>query len=571
MSTLADIRPGQVLGRYEFLAPIAQGGMASVWAARQWGSRGFSKIVAVKMMLPTISDDPKFERMFLDEARIASKIRHNHVVEILDLGEQNSVLYLVMEWVDGESLSAIRRYAAEKGGVPIAVAVRIIADVCSGLHAAHELRDDEGQPFGLVHRDVSPQNILVGYDGVSKVLDFGVAKVAGRTTDTTNVGHARGKPPYMAPEQALGHPIDRRADIFSLGIVLYQLITGKHPFRGENDIATLHNIISQQPVISPKAFISNLPDGLEQIMLSALERNPANRFQSAREMELSLESLFDETLGRIRSEEIGRLISVWLGVRGEERRSALREAIKRADNAETPLVERGILSKSVSTNVVETTQPGAKAVTFGASPKMNSSEIEAFEENLPDIDALMRQPDGQRRESYEESSVRSSDRTIEIQEKTIVDQDPNWHRANRSAVKAAAYFERNGRRRFLSRMGFIIVLAMSTSALATWAFVSALRSKTETPPPIKSKIEERKKTVAPMHNREILTEPKSEEPARVTSSVNAEATAPSILPSTVPTVIPDVKPSRGNRQNTQSKKRPSGPSYNLPPIPSPGF
>jgi serine/threonine-protein kinase len=571
MSTLADIRPGQVLGRYEFLAPIAQGGMASVWAARQWGSRGFSKIVAVKMMLPTISDDPKFERMFLDEARIASKIRHNHVVEILDLGEQNSVLYLVMEWVDGESLSAIRRYAAEKGGVPIAVAVRIIADVCSGLHAAHELRDDEGQPIGLVHRDVSPQNILVGYDGVSKVLDFGVAKVAGRTTDTTNVGHARGKPPYMAPEQALGHPIDRRADVFSLGIVLYQLITGKHPFRGENDIATLHNIISEQPVISPKAFISNLPDGLERIMLSALERNPAKRFQSAREMELSLESLFDEALGRIRSEEIGRLVSVWLGVRGEERRSALREAIKRADNAETPSDGRGVLRKSASTNMVEPSQPEAKDVNFGSPAKLSQGDVEAYEKRQLKSVLSTRQSVDQSREFDEESQVKSSDQTIEIQERTIVDQDPNLFRSNLSAKKATKYYDRNGRNRFLSRMGFIIVLAMSTSALATWAFVSGLRSKTETRSLTNARVEERKKTGNLTQNREIFTERKPEEPARVTSEVNVETAAPSILPSTVPTVIPDVKPFRGNRQNTQSKKRPPGPSYNLPPIPSPGF
>jgi serine/threonine-protein kinase len=523
------------------------------------------------MMLPTISDDPKFERMFLDEARIASKIRHNHVVEILDLGEQNSVLYLVMEWVDGESLSAIRRYAAEKGGVPIAVAVRIIADVCSGLHAAHELRDDEGQPIGLVHRDVSPQNILVGYDGVAKVLDFGVAKVAGRTTDTTNVGHARGKPPYMAPEQALGHPIDRRADVFSLGIVLYQLITGKHPFRGENDIATLHNIISDQPVISPKAFISNLPDGLERIMLSALERNPAKRFQSAREMELSLESLFDEALGRVRSEEIGRLVSLWLGVRGAERRSALREAIKRADNAETPSVRRGVLSKTASTNVVEPSQPGAKDVNFGSSAKLSQTDVEAHEEGQLESVPATRQPVGQPREFDEESQVRSSDRTIEIQERTIVDQDPNLFRSNLLAKKATKYYERNGKNRILSRMGFIIVLAMSTSALATWAYVSGLRSKTEKRSLTNATVEERKKTGSLTQNREILTERKPEEPARVTFDGSVETAAPSILPSTVPTVIPDVKPFRGNRQNTQSKKRPSGPSYNLPPIPSPGF
>jgi serine/threonine-protein kinase len=339
MSTLADIQPGQALGRYELLAPIAQGGMASVWAARQWGSRGFSKIVAIKTMLPTISEDPRFERMFLDEARIASKIRHNHVVEILDLGEQDSMLYLVMELVDGESLSTIRRAAAEHGGIPLPVAVRIIADVCAGLHAAHELQDDEGESFGLVHRDVSPQNILVGYDGVAKVLDFGVAKVAGRTADTTGIGHARGKPPYMAPEQALGHSLDRRADIFSLGIVLYQLVAERHPFRGENDIATLHNIISDRPVTSPRSCVPDLPEGLERIILKALERDPAQRFQSAREMELALETCIEDEIGRIRNEEIGQFVTSCLGARGADRRNSLREAIRRADVAEVTQVD----------------------------------------------------------------------------------------------------------------------------------------------------------------------------------------------------------------------------------------
>ncbi|MCA9647064.1 MAG: serine/threonine protein kinase, partial [Myxococcales bacterium] len=174
MQTLGEIQPGQTLGRYEFLVPIAQGGMAAVWAARLHGTRGFSKTVAIKTMLPTISDDPMFEQMFLDEATIASNIRHPNVVQIQDLGEQNDILYLVMEWVDGEPLSAIRRAAAKEGGIPRNIAVRIVADACAGLHAAHELKDETGEPLGLVHRDISPQNILLTFDGQVKIVDFGV-------------------------------------------------------------------------------------------------------------------------------------------------------------------------------------------------------------------------------------------------------------------------------------------------------------------------------------------------------------------------------------------------------------
>jgi serine/threonine protein kinase len=347
MRHLSDIKPGQVIGRYEFLAPIAQGGMAAVWAARQRGSRGFSRVVAIKTMLPSISEDPRFERMFLDEAQIASRIRHEHVVEILDLGEENEILYLVMEWVDGESLSVLRRRAAQREGIPLRLAVRIVADVCAGLHAAHELGDDDGRPIGLVHRDVSPQNVLVGYDGNVKILDFGVAKVAGRTTDTTNIGHARGKPPYMAPEQALGKVIDRRADVFSLGIIFYQLLVGRHPFRGENDIATLHNIISDQAVVRPSEVLPTMTQAVEAIALRAIDRDPDQRFQTAQEFELALEAVLDTQLGRVRAEEIGRFMVETMGPAQEDRRSAIRDAIRLADSDEPTQLDVSLGSSTV--------------------------------------------------------------------------------------------------------------------------------------------------------------------------------------------------------------------------------
>ncbi len=338
MKTLKDIRPGQTVGRYEFLVPIAQGGMAAVWAARQRGSRGFSKTVAVKTMLPTISDDPRFEQMFLDEARIASRIRHPNVVEILDLGEQDDVLYLVMEWVDGEPLSLVRFTAVEAGPFPLQIAVKIVTDACAGLHAAHELVDEDGKKVGLVHRDISPQNILVGYDGAVKLVDFGVAKTGGRTAETTNAGQVKGKPPYMSPEQALGKPVDRRTDLFALGIVLYQLATGRHPMRGETDVATLHNIVSSQPVLPPGVFNSACPIQLERIIMKALARDPDQRFQTARDFELALEEVTLQSMPRVRTEEVGRFVNELLGSHGEERRAAVRESIRLAD-------ERGLATR----------------------------------------------------------------------------------------------------------------------------------------------------------------------------------------------------------------------------------
>jgi len=331
MRTLQEIQPGQTLGRYEFLVPIAEGGMASVWAARLRGSRGFSKTVAVKTMLPSVSDDPQFEQMFLDEAQIASRIRHPNVVEILDLGEEDEVLYLVMEWVDGEPLSNLRRAAAKHGGIPRNIAVRIIADASAGLHAAHELKDEAGQLVGLVHRDISPQNVLITFDGVVKIVDFGVAKAAGRSTGQTTAGQVKGKPPYMSPEQALGEPVDRRTDVFALGIILYQLTTGKHPFRGESDLVTLQNIVSDKPVVPPRAYDKQYPRALEALLMKALDRDREARFQTCAELESAIDHAFGAEMPRARTEDVAKFMREMLGSRGEDRRKALLESIRAAD------------------------------------------------------------------------------------------------------------------------------------------------------------------------------------------------------------------------------------------------
>jgi serine/threonine-protein kinase len=331
MRTLEEIQPGQTLGRYEFLVPIAEGGMASVWAARLKGSRGFSKTVAVKTMLPSVSEDPQFEQMFLDEASIASRIRHPNVVEILDLGEEEEVLYLVMEWVDGEPLSNLRRAAAKGGGIPRGIALRVVADACAGLHAAHELKDEAGELVGLVHRDVSPQNVLITFDGMVKIVDFGVAKAAGRSSGQTTAGQVKGKPPYMSPEQALGEPVDRRTDVFALGIILYQLTTGKHPFRGESDLVTLQNIVSDKPIVLPRAHDKQFPRGLEAVVMKALDRNRDLRFQSCADFEAAIDQVFSTEVPRARMEDVGRFMRETLGERGEVRRKALLDSIRLAD------------------------------------------------------------------------------------------------------------------------------------------------------------------------------------------------------------------------------------------------
>lgn len=330
MSDAGSSSSGRTLGRYELLIPIAEGGMASVWAARMKGQRGFQKIVAIKQMKPELSDDPNFETMFLDEASLVSQLKHPHLAEILDLGEENDILFQVMEFVDGEPLNLLLRKA--KGGIPIPICVRITREACSGLHAAHELRDENGVPLNLVHRDVSLQNILVTYDGVTKIIDFGVAKALSNA-QKTSAGQVKGKVPYMSPEQIVsGSTIDRRSDIFALGIVLYQLVTGKHPFRGDTDLETMMHICDPKPAAPPSKLVPSIPPALEQVILKSLEKDRARRFTTMDEMLRALEVSLPPDR-HASSEDVAHFMREHLGQRGDQRRQAIQDAGRALDVA----------------------------------------------------------------------------------------------------------------------------------------------------------------------------------------------------------------------------------------------
>jgi serine/threonine protein kinase len=329
---LEAISAGQVLGRYELLLPIAQGGMASVWAARLKGTRGFQKMVAIKTMLPGLIDDPQFERMFLDEASLASQVRHPHVIEIMDLGEQDGILYIVMEWVDGEPISVILKYAAARGGIPLPVAVHVAIQASRGLHAAHELRDDAGSLVGLVHRDVSPQNVLLTYDGVVKVVDFGVAKVTNRASSETRAGQLKGKIAYMSPEQLKGDKIDRRTDVFAMGIMLYMMTTGRHPFRGDDEPSTIRQITAEEPAVPPSTLVANYPTALEQVVMQAIAKDPAKRLPTANDMVLAL----TRAMPPATDEEVAAFLRTLLPDRLEKRKATIKSALEAADRRDLP-------------------------------------------------------------------------------------------------------------------------------------------------------------------------------------------------------------------------------------------
>ena len=317
---------GQVLGRYELLLRIAQGGMARVWAARLHGTRGFRKLVAVKTILPGVMDNERLERMFMEEATLASGLHHPNVVETMELGEQDGVLFMALEWVDGEPLSLVMNEAQKSGGVPLSVGVNLIAQACKGLHAAHELADESGSPLGIVHRDISPHNLLVTYSGIAKVLDFGIAKATQRSSGLTEAGEVKGKLAYMAPEQVRGRPVDRRTDIFSLGTVLYALTTGHHPWKGDHPGATTERLCSDRPVTPPSAIVDDYPPGLEAVVLRALQKNADERFANAHEMLCALEDAVTDSLEANAEARVADFMSGLVGPRGVERRKRVRLA-----------------------------------------------------------------------------------------------------------------------------------------------------------------------------------------------------------------------------------------------------
>jgi serine/threonine-protein kinase len=277
------------LGRYEILRHLASGGMAEVLLARASGIEGFVRHVVIKRIHPDQAGDKAFVEMFLDEARLAATLHHHHIVQVYDIGQEAGEYFFAMEYVHGEDLSRLLAGVAKKREkVPLDHCATIVTCACAALHYAHDQRGADGRPLGIVHRDISPQNILVGYDGNVKVVDFGIAKAAMRSQETRS-GTLKGKVSYMSPEQCTGKAIDRRSDVFALGIVLYELVTAKRLFRGETDFNTMSAIVSGV-IPPPSEHRPDLPPALEAIIMQALARSPAERYQTADELRIALEA-----------------------------------------------------------------------------------------------------------------------------------------------------------------------------------------------------------------------------------------------------------------------------------------
>lgn len=280
--------PQAVIGRYALYGQIASGGMATVHYGRLVGEVGFSRTVAIKRMHPHCATDPEFASMFIDEARLAARIRHPNVVPVLDVVTTDGELSLVMEYVQGETLSWLfRRGRKLEKRIPIRVVASIIVGVLEGLHAAHEAVSESGSPLGIVHRDVSPQNIMVGVDGISRVLDFGIAKASVRL-QTTKDGQLKGKLQYMAPEQIRSVPVDRRTDIYAVSAVLWEALGGRRLFDAENEAAIMCKVLEgDAPRL--RSVDPSIPEAIEAVVARGLALNPDDRFQSAQEMAIAIE------------------------------------------------------------------------------------------------------------------------------------------------------------------------------------------------------------------------------------------------------------------------------------------
>ena len=332
------------LGSFEIVRRLARGGMAEIFLARTSGPSGFEKLVVLKKILPKYAGKPKFVQLFLDEARLAATLDHPNIAQVYDIGMSDGSYFFTMEYLHGQDMRAILHRTWRTGErFPIEHAVQVARHVASALHFAHDKQGPDGVALGIVHRDVSPSNVIVTYDGATKLLDFGVAKTTARTA-RTRTGALKGKISYMSPEQARGAPTDRRSDIFSLGIVLWEMVTTQRLYRGENDLATLQLIITQPPK-PPSAVRPDVPPELERIVLRALAQDPDERYATAEQLvtdldELAREHKLKQTSNALAA-TVSQLFAIELGAWREARAAGvpLAEHLHDAGDMTTPVGE----------------------------------------------------------------------------------------------------------------------------------------------------------------------------------------------------------------------------------------
>ncbi len=336
------------VGRYEVISHLATGGMAQIYLARQTGLGSFERHVVLKTILRERASDQRFVTMFLDEAKLAATLNHQNVAQVYEVDQADGAYFMAMEYVHGENTRAILETTLRRGWtIPLELALMIISGAAAGLHHAHERRGKGGQPLNIVHRDVSPANIMVGYDGSVKVLDFGIAKAEERATKTVG-GTIKGKYGYMSPEQCKGKPIDRRSDIFALGICLYELTTLRRAFKGNDDFETMKRIVSGD-VVPPSVAVPGYPQELEAIVLTAMATEPDQRFQTAAELIEALDAFAVRSKLTGSATAMGRFMTQLFGSKREPWVDGVRAGV----NDKTEITDNPIDEDNEKTSVVE--------------------------------------------------------------------------------------------------------------------------------------------------------------------------------------------------------------------------
>jgi eukaryotic-like serine/threonine-protein kinase len=306
----------QAFGKYQLLKKLATGGMAEVWLARQTGIEGFQKELVVKRILPHLAEDREFVEMFKNEALIAARFNHPNIAQVYEFGEANGTYYIAMEFIHGEDLGRVMRKASGMNQwIARPLAIRIVASACEGLYYAHSRNDDRGQPLNVVHRDISPQNILISFDGSVKLVDFGIAKAADQASMTKS-GAIKGKFAYMAPEQAAGKHLDRRADIFAIGLVLYEMLTGHRPLKKDSELATLQ--AAMECAIPSPSEVADVPRDMDHVVMRALAKSADDRYDNAREFQTALEELLVNERWLVTSGQISELMKTLFAERLDE-------------------------------------------------------------------------------------------------------------------------------------------------------------------------------------------------------------------------------------------------------------
>jgi serine/threonine-protein kinase len=395
------------LGRYELLARLATGGMGEIFLARLEGAAGFEKLYVVKRILPHLADDARFRQMLISEAQIAAKMSHPNICQVYELGETQGQLYIAMEYLEGVTMLPLLRKASKaQAPLDFGFVAGVVQQTCDALHYAHELKDRGGENLGLIHRDVSPSNVFLTESGVAKILDFGIAKAKGASSTKTEDGAVKGKYAYMAPEQLRGGTIDRRVDLFALGVVLYEMLALRRLFQRKTDYLTFRAVM-EQPIPDIRRYRPDIPDGIADAVARALDRDPAQRFETARQLgNAILDAVAAAQIRPWTQGEIGDLVkanfSSELGKRSQEVATAVHRTASGAPaghRATMPLIAQNDAASDEGAEGDDDAFPSVEtnvdsAPRWSASHQIERPTTDPFQNNTPPPFASVGEPTG---------------------------------------------------------------------------------------------------------------------------------------------------------------------------------